>query len=148
MQEKSKTKRIICQNRQARYDYEVQETIEAGIVLKGTEIKSVVNNHVSLIGSYAVVKDGEVTLLNCNIDLYKQGNMFNHEPQRPRRLLLHKAEIKKLADKSKIKGFTLIPLSMYILGSKAKIELGVCRGKQVHDKRAAIKDREMKREMK
>lgn len=123
---------VVCQNRKARFEYEILETIEAGIVLKGTEIKSVRQHHVSLDGSFAIANQGEVTLVNCNIEAYKQGNIHNHEPKRQRKLLLHKSEIKKFAEKAKIKGFTLVPLSIYLKDGKAKVELAVCRGKQLH----------------
>jgi len=138
---------VVCQNRKARFEYEVLETLEAGIVLTGTEIKSVRQHHVSLDGAFAVVANGEVTLVNCNIEPYKQGNVYNHEPKRQRRLLLNKSEITKFADKAKVKGFTLVPLSMYLKNGKAKIELAVCRGKQIHDKRQSIKDRDLSREL-
>jgi SsrA-binding protein len=141
------TTEIVCQNRKARYEYEVVETLEAGIVLKGTEIKSVKQHHVSLDGAFAIVNDGNVTLVNCNIEPYSHGNVNNHEPKRQRRLLLNKTEIKKFAEKAKVKGFTLIPLSMYISNGKAKVELAICRGKQLHDKRASIKERDIDREM-
>jgi SsrA-binding protein len=139
---------IICQNRKARFEYEIIETLEAGIVLTGTEIKSVCLRHVSLDGAFAVVNDGQVTLVNCNIEPYKQGNSFNHEPKRQRCLLLHKNEIRGFAEKAKIKGFTLVPLSIYLKSGKAKVELAICRGRQIHDKRQAIKDRDIKRDMK
>jgi len=138
---------VVCQNRKARYDYEVVETLEAGIILKGTEIKSVRDNRVTLDGAYATVDNGQVTLVGCNIEPYSHGNLHNHEAKRDRRLLLNKSEITKFADKASIRGFTLIPLSMYIKDGKAKIELGVCRGRQTHDKRQAIKNREAKKEM-
>jgi len=138
---------VVCQNRKARFEYEVLETLEAGIVLKGTEIKSVKQHHVSLDGAFAVVANGEVTLVNCNIEPYKQGNINNHEPKRQRRLLLNKSEIAKFAETAKIKGFTIVPMSMYIKNGKAKVELTVCRGKQLHDKRQSIKDRDLSREL-
>jgi len=141
------SKQVVCQNRKARFEYEILETLEAGIVLKGTEIKSVRQHHVSLDGSFAIVQDGQVTLVGCNIEPYKQGNIHNHEPKRQRRLLLHKSEIKKFAEKAKVKGFTLVPLSMYLSGGKAKLELAICRGKQLHDKRQTLKDRDAKREL-
>lgn len=141
------SKQVVCQNRKARFEYEILETIEAGIVLKGTEIKSVRQHHVSLDGSFAIVQGGEVALANCNIEPYKQGNIHNHEPKRQRRLLLHKSEIRKFAEKAKVKGFTLVPLSIYLKDGKAKVELAVCRGKQLHDKRASMKERDAKREM-
>jgi len=137
---------VVCQNRKARFEHEVLDTLEAGIVLKGTEIKSVRQHHVSLDGAFAIVTNGEVTLVNCNIEPYKQGNVHNHEPKRQRRLLLNKSEIAKFAEQAKIKGFTLVPLSMYIKNGKAKVELAVCRGKQLHDKRQAIKDRDVARD--
>lgn len=139
---------IICQNRKARYDYEVVETLEAGIVLKGTEIKSVREHRVTLDGAYANVDGGQVMLVGCNIEPYSHGNVHNHEAKRDRRLLLNKSEIAKFADKASVRGFTLIPLSMYIKDGKAKIELAVCRGRQTHDKRHAIKEREVKKAMK
>lgn len=138
---------VVCQNRKARYDYEVVETLEAGIVLRGTEIKSVRDNRVTLDGAYATVDGGQVTLVGCNIEPYSHGNVHNHEAKRDRRLLLNKSEITKFADKASIRGFTLIPLSMYIKDGRAKIELAVCRGRQTHDKRQAIKNREAKKEM-
>ena len=141
------SKQTVCQNRKARFEYEILETIEAGIVLKGTEIKSVRQHHVSLDGSFAIVNGGEVLLVNCNIEAYKQGNIHNHEPKRQRKLLLHKSEIRKFAEKAKVKGFTLVPLSIYLKDGKAKVELAICRGKQLHDKRAAMKERDAKREL-
>jgi SsrA-binding protein len=139
---------VVCQNRKARFDYEVVETVEAGIVLKGTEIKSVRNHRVSLDGAYASVDAGNVTLVGCNIEPYSHGNVHNHEAKRDRRLLLNRSEIDKIASKAAVRGFTLIPLSMYIKDGRAKIELAVCRGRQTHDKRHAIKDREVKKAMK
>lgn len=138
-------KQIVCQNRKARFEYEIIETLEAGLVLKGAEIKSVAQHHVSLDGAFAILVDGDVTLINCNIEPF---GVLNNEPKRPRRLLLHKAQIKKFAEKSTSKGFTLVPLSMYIINGKAKIELAVCRGKQIHDKRESIKKRDLDRDMK
>lgn len=141
--------RIVCQNRKAHFEYEVIETLQAGIALTGTEIKSVNQHKVSLDGAYAVVVNKQVTLLNCNIEPYKQGNSFNHEPKRQRRLLLNKAEIVSFAEKSKNKGLTLVPLSMYLIeNGKAKIELAVCRGKQIHDKRESLRKKEEEKRMK
>lgn len=137
----------ICQNKKARFEYEILEVLEAGIVLKGTEIKSIRQFGVSLDGAFAVVMDGQVTLVGCHIDPYKQGNINNHEPKRQRKLLLNKAEINKFAEKAKVKGFTLIPLSIYLKEGKAKVELAICRGKQLHDKRQSLKDRDAKREL-
>lgn len=140
--------KVICENRKARHEYEVLETIEAGIVLKGTEIKSVYAHKVSLDGSYVQIHDGEAVLINCNIDQYKNANSFNHEPKRNRNLLMHKREIVKFAEKAAMKGFTLIPLTMYFNeNNKAKITLAVCRGRQLHDKRQALRDKEMRKDL-
>ena len=138
---------IVCRNRKAHYDYEVLETVEAGIVLTGTEIKSIRQNHVSLDGSFASLLDGNVELFNCNIDPYEYGSTFNHPPKRRRRLLLHKSEIAKFAVRAEQRGFSLIPISMYLLNGRAKVELAICKGKQKQDKRQAIKERDDKREM-
>lgn len=140
------TRKYACQNRKARYEYEILDTIEAGIVLKGTEIKSIRQYHVSLDGAYAVVQDGQLVLVGCNIEPYSHGNIHNHEPKRNRKLLLHKREIRKFAEKAKIKGYTLVPLSVYLEKGYAKVELAICKGKQLHDKRQAIKDRDTARD--
>lgn len=137
-------KEYICQNRKARFDYEILETIEAGIVLTGSEIKSIRLKNVSLDAAYADIIDNQVSLINCNIEPYKQASSYNHEPKRSRRLLLHRSEIRNFAEKSQIKGHTLIPLSLYLVDGRAKIELAVCKGRKNHDKRNAIKDREAK----
>lgn len=134
-------------NRKARHDYFVEETIEAGIALTGTEIKSIRQGSANIKDSYAVIKNDEVFLLNMFISLYKEGNQFNHEERRTRKLLLHKKEIKKLKEKLEMQGFTLIPLKIYFKNSRAKVMLGVCRGKKNYDKRESIKERDQKREM-
>lgn len=134
-------------NRKARHDYFVEETLEAGIALTGTEIKSIRCGSANLKDSYAVVRHGEVFLLNMFISPYKEGNQFNHEERRTRKLLLHKKEIKKLKEKIEMQGFTLVPLKVYFKDSRAKILLGVCRGKKNYDKRESIKERDQKREM-
>lgn len=138
----------ICQNRKARHDYQILETVEAGLVLKGSEIKSIYERLCSLDGAYAMIFNGEAFLLGCNIEPYKQASFFNHEPKRQRKLLLHKAEIVKLAEKIKAKGFTLVPLSVYISKGKAKVELAVCKGRQLHDKRQALREKESRKEVK
>ena len=135
-------------NRKAKYDYEILETIEAGIELKGTEIKSIRNGKTNLKDSYAVVKKGEALLLNMHISPYENGNIFNHEETRTRKLLLHKKEILKLNDKIHMEGFTLVPIKLYFKGSKAKILLGVAKGKKSYDKREAIKKRDIERDIK
>lgn len=135
-------------NRKARYDYDILEEIECGIELKGTEVKSIRNGSVNLKDSYAIVRNYEVYLLNTHISLYEEGNRFNHDETRTRKLLLHKKEILKLNDKIRIEGYTLIPLKMYFVKNKVKVLIGVCKGKKLYDKREAIKKRDIEREMK
>ena len=130
MTKEKPNKIIVCQNRKARFDYEIIETLECGIVLTGTEIKSVRLKHVSLDESFAMIQGNQLYLINCNIEPYRQGNIHNHVAKRERKLLLHRSEISNFAGKAKLKGFTLVPLSMYILNSRAKVEIAVCRGKQ------------------
>ncbi len=139
--------KIISVNRQAYHDYFVERTIEAGISLVGTEIKSIRDGKVNLRGSYAIVRNGEIWLENAHIAAYEHGNRYNHEPLRNRKLLLHKREIEQLQARVATKGLTLIPLKLYLKGGKAKIELGLCRGKKLYDKREAIAERDVKREM-
>ncbi len=134
-------------NRQARHNYMVDETIEAGIVLSGTEIKSIRNGKCNIKDSYAIIKNYEVFLLNAHIDLYEQGNIFNHEEKRTRKLLLHKKEILKLNNKVTLDGYTLIPLRIYFKKGLAKVEIGVCKGKKNYDKKEALKERDIQREM-
>lgn len=133
-------------NRKARYDYEILDKYEAGIVLTGTEIKSIRRGSANLKDSYAIIKNGEVYLLNMYISEYKEGNIFNHDETRTRKLLLHKSEINKINDKISIKGLTLVPVKLYFAHGKAKIELAVARGKHTYDKKDAIKQRDIKRE--
>ncbi len=139
--------KVITVNRQAYHDYFVERTIEAGIELKGTEIKSIRDGKVNLRGSYALARNGELWLENAHIAMYEHGNRYNHEPMRNRKLLLHRREIDQLLGKVATKGLTLIPLKLYLKGGKAKIELGLCRGKQLYDKREAIAERDVKREI-
>lgn len=135
-------------NRKARYDYEILDKYEAGIVLTGTEIKSIRKGNANLKDSYAVIKNGEVFLINMYISEYKEGNIFNHEETRTRKLLLNKNEINKINDKINIKGLTLVPVKLYFDRGKAKIELAVARGKHTYDKKETIKQRDIEREMK
>ena len=135
-------------NRKARYDYELLDKFEAGIVLTGTEIKSIRNGQANLKDSYAIIKNNEAYLLNMHISEYKQGNQFNHDETRTRKLLLHKNEIKKINDKVSIKGLTLVPVKLYFVKGKAKIELAVARGKHTFDKKETIKQRDIEREVK
>jgi len=139
--------KIISTNRKARHDYHIEETYEAGIVLTGTEVKSVRNSRVNLKDSYARVENGELFLYNMHISPYEPGNRFNHEPLRVRKLLMHRMEISRLAGKIKEKGYALIPLRIYLSGGLIKIELGLARGKKLYDKRRDIAERDSKREM-
>ena len=139
--------KIVATNRKAFHDYEILETYEAGIVLKGTEVKSAKQGRINLKDSYAKIENGEIFLFNAHISPYTHGNVYNHDPRRTRKLLLHKKEIMRLYGKVKEKGLTLIPLKAYIKNGKIKIELGLCKGKKVYDKRAEIKKRDLEREM-
>lgn len=134
-------------NRKARYDYEIEETYEAGIALTGTEIKSIRNGKANIKDSYAIIRNDEIYLLNTHISLYDEGNRFNHEELRTRKLLLHKKEILKLKDKVELEGYTLIPLKIYFVKSKAKVLIGLAKGKKNYDKRETIKKRDIEREM-
>lgn len=139
--------RIVAQNRKARHDYTILETFEAGIALKGTEVKSLRTGKANIQDTYAIETAGEIFLLNAYIPEYGQGNRFNHETRRPRKLLLHKKEINKLLGRIKTKGLTLVALSIYFnQRNRAKVELALVEGKKQHDKRAAIKERDWKRE--
>ena len=140
-------KKIIVVNKRARFDYEISETLEAGLVLQGTEVKSLRDGRVSLQDAYADVQNGEVFLLNAHINPYDYGNRFNHEPERPRKLLLHRREIKRLIGKTQERGLTLIPTRMYFTHGKAKIELGLAKGKKQYDKRQELKRRSAQRDI-
>ncbi len=133
-------------NREAKFNYFIKDEIECGIVLCGTEIKSIRNSRANLKDSYAIIRNNEVYLLNMNISEYKEGNLFNHDPKRTRKLLLHKKEILKLKKEIEQDGYTLIPLKMFFVKNKVKILLGLCKGKKSFDKRETIKQRELKRE--
>ncbi len=139
--------KVVARNRKARHDYFIEETYEAGIKLRGTEIKSIREGRVNLKDSFALVKDGEVYLHNMHISPYKQGNRANHEPERKRKLLLRKNQIKRLLGATRREGFTLVPLSLYLKGNLAKVELALAKGKEKHDKREEIKKKEHQREM-
>ncbi len=130
--------KIIAKNKKARHDYNIEETYEAGIILKGTEIKSIRSGNVHLKDSFAMVENGEVFLYNMHISPYKEGNRYNHDPERKRKLLLHKNEIRKLIGYTKRRGYTLIPLKIYLRNNLAKIELALAKGKNVRDKRRDI----------
>jgi SsrA-binding protein len=139
--------KIVARNRRARHDYELLEKVEAGLVLTGTEVKSLRNGKASLEEAYAEVSGDEVWLQGCDIPEYLQANRMNHVPKRPRKLLLHRREISKLATKVEAKGMTLVPLSIYFKKGIAKVELSVARGRKTFDKREALKTREAKRDM-
>jgi SsrA-binding protein len=139
--------KVVCQNRKAYHDYHIEETIEAGMALLGTEVKALKEGKVNLKDSYVIVKDSEVFLLNCHISPYSHGNIMNHDPLRTRKLLLHRKEIERLRGKTAVKGFTLIPLKLYFKGPFAKVEIGLAKGKQLFEKRETIKEREAKRDI-
>lgn len=137
----------IAQNKKAYHDYEILETIEAGIALKGTEIKSVREHSVNLKDSFVLIRGNQPTVHNIHISPYDFGNIYNHEPERVRRLLLHKKEILKLSLQIAQKGCTIIPLKMYIKGQYAKLLLGVAKGKKSHDKRSSLRERDIRRDV-
>ena len=139
--------KIVCQNKKARHDYSIENTFEAGIMLKGTEVKSLRNGKANLVDSYAIIENEEAWLLHFHIDAYTPATQFNHHPMRKRKLLLHKKEIEKLIGKTKEKGCTLVPLKIYFKNGKAKVDLGLCKSKKLHDKRATLKKQESDREI-
>jgi SsrA-binding protein len=139
--------RSIATNRRARHEYEILETIEAGLVLRGTEVKSLRDSQVTFKDAYATIRNAEGWLRGCHINPYSHGTDANHDPERDRKLLLHKKELSRLAGKVAERGLTLVPLRLYFKDGRVKIELGLARGKKLHDKRSAIKERDVKREM-
>lgn len=143
----SENKKIIAENRKARFDYFVEESYECGLELVGTEVKSVKNGNVSFPDAFAEIINNEVFLKNFHISEYVYSSIFNHDPDRPKKLLLHKEEIKRLVRKVEEKGFTLIPLNFYLVKGRVKVTLGVCKGKKQFDKRASIKDRDVQRDI-
>lgn len=134
-------------NRKAHFDYEILDTYETGIVLTGTEIKSVRLGNVNLKDSYGIIRNNEIFLINMHISEYKEGNIFNHDEKRTRKLLLHKKEILKIRDKVNLEGITLVPLKLYFKKNKVKILLGIAKGKKTYDKRESIKKRDTEREI-
>jgi SsrA-binding protein len=139
--------KTVAENRRARFDYHIDETFEAGIALTGTEVKSLRFGEGSIAESYAEVRNGEVWLVNSNVPEFSHGNRYNHEPKRPRKLLLHEREIDRLQGSVERKGMTLVPLSVYFNGrGRAKVELALARGKNVADKRQTVKDRDWQRD--
>jgi len=139
--------KVVCQNRKALHDYFIEEVFEAGIALLGTEVKSLREGKANLKDSHVLIKGGEAVLFNCHIAPYSHGNILNHEPLRTRKLLLKRAELRRLGGKAAEKGYTLVPLKIYFKGPYAKVEVGLARGKRLFEKREAIKEREAKREI-
>ncbi len=140
-------RKFITQNRRARHEYTIEDTVEAGIALIGTEVKSLRLGRASLSDSYADIVNGEVMLLNAHIDQYEPASQFNHDPLRPRRLLLHKREIRKLASKVAERGYTLVPLSLYFKDGKVKVDLALAKGRKTFDKREALKAKDVRRDI-
>lgn len=139
--------RVIATNKKAFHDYFILEKLEAGIVLVGTEVKSLREGRANLMDSYAEVRAGEVVLLNCHISPYRHGNINNHDPTRERKLLLHRREIKRLIGKTEQRGFTLVPLRIYFKGQIVKVELGLVKGKKLYDKRKELKEKAIERDV-
>lgn len=144
---KPDTVKVISDNKRARHEYEVLEVLECGIALVGTEVKSMRQGLANLQDSHARIENGEVWLYSCHVSPYDHGNRFNHDPDRKRRLLLHKAEIRKLKAKVQEKGLALIPLKLYFKNNRAKVALGLCRGKKLYDKRDTISKRDTQRQL-
>jgi len=140
-------KKVIAENRKVRFDYFIEDTYECGLVLEGTEVKSVKNGNISFPDSFAEIINGEVWVKNFHISEYSFSSIFNHNPDRPKKLLLHKDEIKKITRKVDNKGYTLIPVEFYLKDGRVKMTLGVCKGKKQFDKRATIKDRDVQRDI-
>ena len=139
--------KLVCQNKKAWHNYLIEDKYEAGIVLLGTEVKSLREGRANLGDSYGKIKNGEVFLVDAHISAYSYANRFNHDPLRTRKLLLHKREVRRLIGKVQEKGFTLIPLRLYFSNGKAKVELGLAKGKKLFDKRETLKKKTMEREM-
>lgn len=144
---KQSGEKLIAENRKARHDYHLSDFVEAGLVLTGTEVKSCRDGRANLRQSYAEVRDGEAWLLGAHISVYEQGNINNHEPERPRKLLLHRRQVDDLFESVREKGMTLVPTRMYFKGGRAKVEIAVAKGKDVHDKRADVVKRDADREI-
>lgn len=140
-------RKIIAENRQARFNYFIEEKIECGIALEGTEVKSVKNGSISFPDAFAEIINSEVYVKNLHISEYSYSSVFNHNPDRPKKLLLHRAEIKRLERKTEEKGYTLVPLDFYLKNGRVKTTLGLCKGKKLFDKREAIKERDVDRQI-
>ncbi|GIV61844.1 MAG: SsrA-binding protein [Rhodothermaceae bacterium] len=139
--------KLITNNRKARHEYTIEDTLEAGLVLEGTEVKSLREGRANLQDAYCAVDGGEMYLYQCHISPYRHGNRHNHDPLRPRKLLLHRREIEKWAKAAQQKGYTIVPLKLYFRNGVAKVEIGLARGKKLYDKRADIAERETKRRL-
>ena len=139
--------KVVATNRRARHEFEILETFEAGLVLRGTEVKSLREGQVTFKDSYAAIQNGEAWLIGCHISPYHHGTDANHDPERRRKLLLHQREIERLTGKTAERGLTIVPLRLYFKAGRAKLEVGLARGKKLHDKRAALRERETRREM-
>ena len=139
--------RPICTNRRARHEYDLLDELECGVVLKGSEVKSLRNAKVSLEDAYARIREGELWLIGCDIQQYPQANIMNHEPKRDRKLLVHTRELHKFAERAGQRGLTLVPLAMYFSNGRVKVKIAVARGKQLHDKREKLKEDTAKREI-
>lgn len=139
--------KLITSNRKARHEYHIDETLEAGIVLQGTEVKALRDGKANLQDAYCIVQDGEMLMMNVHISPYSHGNLFNHEPVRPRKLLLHRKEIERWGKAVAQKGYTIIPLSLYLKNGRVKVEIGLARGKKLYDKRQDIAERDTKRRL-
>ena len=137
----------VARNQKAYHDYFIEEKFEAGIELAGTEVKSIRMGNVNLKDSFCLIKDGQLSVLGMHISPYEKGNIFNKDPRRPRRLLAHKAEIRRLGQQIKLQGYTLVPLSLYFKKGRVKLELGLCKGKKLYDKRASAAARDAKRDI-
>ncbi len=143
---KERGRKLVAQNRKARHDYHIDDVFEAGLVLVGTEVKSLRAGHASLVDGFAHIRDGEAWLAGVHIPEYTEGTWTNHEPRRERKLLLHRMEIQRLIGKTKESGATLVPLSLYFKDGKAKVEIALARGKKTYDKRAALAEKQANRE--
>ncbi|NLW17952.1 MAG: SsrA-binding protein SmpB [Firmicutes bacterium] len=139
--------KVLAENRRARHEYFIEETYEAGVALRGTEVKSIRAGRVNLRDSFARVDDGQLILYNVHVSPYEQGNRFNHDPLRPRVLLMHKREIMRLLGLTQAKGYTLVPTKLYLKNGKIKVEIGLAKGKKLYDKRDAAAERDAKREI-
>lgn len=143
----SEGERLITQNRKARHEYHIDDTVEAGVALTGTEVKSLREGRANLQDAYCAVKDREMVMFNCHIPPYSHGNQMNHDPMRPRKLLMHRREIDRWGAAAAEKGYTIVPLKLYFTRGRAKVQIGLARGKKQYDKRADIAERETKRRL-